>query len=172
MTIDFGMRLTFPAVLRGRHAFSAAFQTTLIAAAILCLRGASIRAQVLTYGIDGNWWANAGGLDAAAAQQQKLTFLRGFYEAVEFAQAREAYAYPTRTTWDALIFGLDTFYADEENRPIVVAFALRILDLRLHGRPAAEVDRAIRYERCAVKTRGEENVVRRDSLATVCQRLP
>src|SRR4051812_30285600 len=99
--------------------------------ATLFLAATAASAQAVKFGVDGNWWVAAGRGDADAASRERLALVRGIYDGIEFGGARDAYAYPTDAPFTTLVAGLDSFYTDELNRPILVAFALRILDLRL-----------------------------------------
>jgi hypothetical protein len=133
---------------------------------------AAQRMTPMVFGVNGVWWNNAGDGDSLTARREKLAFVQGLYDGLVFGAARDAYAYPMDVPWETVLGGLDTFYDNPLNREVLVAYALRILNLRLQGHPQTEIDRATRYERCVVRARAIEDPVKRDSVATVCQHMP
>jgi hypothetical protein len=143
--------------------------------ALLVCGAAPAAAQRLTpmvYGVNGVWWNTAGDGDSVQAGREKLALVRGMFDGLVFGAARDAYAYPMDVPWETVLGGLDSFYDNPLNREVLVAYALRILNLRLQGHPQTEIDRATRYERCVVRARAIEDPVKRDSVATVCQHMP
>jgi hypothetical protein len=149
-------------------------RTVLGIALVVCAAAAGSAQQntPMVFGVNGVWWNGAGAGDSVAARREKLAFVRGLYDGLVFAAARDAYAYPMEVPWETVIGGLDTFYGNPLNREVLVAYALRILNLRLQGKPQPEIDRATRYERCVVRARAIADPVKRDSVAIVCEKMP
>lgn len=106
----------------------------------------ALSAQSLKFGVDGEMWRAFG--MSETGRLAKLSFIRGVYDGVLFGGAVDSDKYLRTGSWVTLIESVDTFYVEPANRPIPVALALQIIQLRSAGASEPTIDLAVRKLRC------------------------